>query len=115
MSIVWHVTVQYFRRVGVQMVVFVFISGMHAYVGLIPLFDFKQSKAAFTSHPCNHPLIDISNIHFIISACWVLMCSVAVCDLADTDLMVHIVASQMLIPQILAGQRHHCGPSRIFG
>jgi hypothetical protein len=45
---------------------------------------------------------------------WVLMCCFAVCGLADTDLMVHIVASQMLISQIHVEQRHHFDPGRIF-
>ena len=61
--IVWHVTVQYFGRMGVQMLLFVCISGMHANVELIPLFDFKQSKKLLnTSYPCHHPLIDVLNI-----------------------------------------------------
>ena len=111
-SIVWHVTVQCFRRMGVQMLLFVFISGMHDYVGLIPLFDFKQSKAASTSHPCNHPVIDILNTHFIISACWVLVCTFTVCGLAHTDLMAHIVASRLHILQRLVPKRHHFDPSR---
>ena len=108
-------TVQYFRRMGVQMLLFVFISGMHAYVGLIPLFDFKQSKAASTSHPCNHALNYISNVHLIISVRWMLMCSFSVCGLADTDLMVHIVASQLPISQRIARKRHHFDPCRISG
>ena len=115
-SIVWPVTVQYFGRMGVQMLLFVFISGMHAYVGLIPLFDFKQSKKLLTSsYPCNHALIDVLNIHFMISVCWVLMCCVAVCGLADTDLMVHIVASRLLISQRFGPKRHQFHPNRIRG
>ena len=221
-SIVWHVTVQYFGRMGVQMLLFVFISGMHAYVGLIPLFDFKRSKELLNiSYPCHHPLIDIliqytlhdfgvmginvlrrslwfgwyrfdiaydllllpdcifnrylgynaitlipagmvdtntaleflcvclncksskagwipilyfrrsktaptlhlchhslidilnRSIYFTISVGWVLICRFAVCGLADTDLMVHIVASRLLISQPIGQQRHHFDPSRI--
>ena len=42
------------------------------------------------------------------------MCCFAVCGLADTDLMVHIVASRLHISQSLVRQRHHFGPNRIF-
>jgi hypothetical protein len=43
------------------------------------------------------------------------MRSFAVCGLADIDLMVHIVASQMLISQILEQKRHQFHPNRIGG
>ena len=43
------------------------------------------------------------------------MCTFAVCGLADTNLMVHIVASQLLISQILGRKRHHFDPSSIGG
>ena len=43
------------------------------------------------------------------------MCCFTVYGLADTDLMVHIVASQMHILQILVRQPNHYDPSRDGG
>ena len=51
----------------------------------------------------------------MISVRWVLMCCFAVCSLADTDLMVHIVAFRLLISKTLALQRHQIHPSRDGG
>ena len=84
--------------------------------GWIPILYFRQSKTANHIIPLQRSLhwLTFFNVHLMISVCWVLMCWFAVCGLADTDLMVHIVASRLLISQILARQRHHFDPGRTF-